>query len=118
MPILLGRVFGFVQRINGLYTSSLFIQDYRDFLQLKPSAQVLETASADSAAAAFRELVVEDVHFTYPGSSKPALQNVNLTIRTGEVVALVGENGSGKTTLAKLLAHLFQPGSGRVLCGD
>ena len=115
MPILLGRVFGFVQRINGLYTSSLFIQDYRDFLQLKPSAQVVETPPADSAAAAFRELVVEDVHFTYPGSSKPALQSVNLAIRAGEVVALVGENGSGKTTLAKLLARLFHPGSGRVL---
>jgi ATP-binding cassette, subfamily B, bacterial len=114
MPILLGRVFGFVQRINGLYTSSLFIQDYRDFLQMKPSAQV-EARSADSAAAAFRELVVEDVHFTYPGSSTPALHNVNLVIRTGEVVALVGENGSGKTTLAKLLSRLFHPGSGRVL---
>jgi ATP-binding cassette subfamily B protein len=115
MPLLLGRVFGFVQRINGLYTSSLFIQDYRDFLQLKPAVQVAEIPSTDSVAVAFRTLVVEDVHFTYPGSSKPALQNVNLAIRSGEVVALVGENGSGKTTLAKLLARLFHPGSGRIL---
>ena len=38
-----------------------------------------------------------------------------MTIRTGQVIALVGENGSGKTTLAKLLAHLFRPASGRIL---
>jgi ATP-binding cassette subfamily B protein len=115
MPLLLGRVFGFVQRINGLYTSSLFIQDYRDFLQLKPSLQIVEPPSAEPVRTSFRELVVEDVYFTYPGSSKPALHGVNLSIRSGEVVALVGENGSGKTTLAKLLARLFHPGSGRVL---
>jgi ATP-binding cassette, subfamily B, bacterial len=115
MPLLLGRVFGFVQRINGLYTSSLFIQDYRDFLQLKPSLQVIAQPSAEPVVAGFGELVVEDVSFTYPGSATPALQGVNLTIRSGEVVALVGENGSGKTTLAKLLARLFHPGSGRVL---
>src|SRR5262249_22602843 len=100
MPILLGRVFGFVQRINGLYTSSLFIQDYQDFLKLKPaSAGVVGIPAADPATKAFGELVIEDVSFTYPGASKPALQRVNLTIRSGEVVALVGENGSGKTTL-------------------
>jgi ATP-binding cassette subfamily B protein len=115
MPLLLGRVFGFVQRINGLYTSSLFIQDYRDFLQLKPSVQVVEPPSAEPNVAAFGELVVDDVSFTYPGSTTPALHGVNLAIRSGEVVALVGENGSGKTTLAKLLARLFHPASGRVL---
>lgn len=115
MPLLLGRVFGFVQRINGLYTSSLFIQDYHDFLILKPSLEVAETPTADPVAGGFGELAIDDVRFTYPGSSTPALHGVNLTIRSGEVVALVGENGSGKTTLAKLLAHLFHPGSGRIL---
>jgi ATP-binding cassette subfamily B protein len=118
MPLLLGRVFGFVQRINGLYTSSLFIQDYRDFLRLKPAVQGVESTSAEPIVAAFEKLVVEDVSFTYPGSSTPALHGVNLAIRSGEVVALVGENGSGKTTLAKLLARLFHPASGRVLWDD
>jgi ATP-binding cassette subfamily B protein len=114
MPLLLGRVFGFVRRISDLYTSSLFIQDYRAFLTLKPSSEASDTP-ANPVAGAFGELSIEDVYFTYPGSSEPALQGVSMTIRSGEVVALVGENGSGKTTLAKLLAHLFHPGAGRIL---
>src|SRR6476646_6802699 len=76
MPLLLGRVFGFVQRINGLYTSSLFIEDYRAFLALKPSLEVGETPAADPVVGAFGELAIEDVSFTYPGSSEPALRGV------------------------------------------
>jgi ATP-binding cassette subfamily B protein len=115
MPMLLGRVFGFVRMIGDLYTSSLFIQDYRSFLALKPSLKIGDASAANHPAGAFRELSLEDVHFTYPGSSKEALRGIDMTIRLGEVIALVGENGSGKTTLAKLLGRLFHPGSGRIL---
>jgi ATP-binding cassette, subfamily B, bacterial len=62
----------------------------------------------------FSELRTEGLAFTYPGSSRPALDGIDVTIRRGEVVALVGENGSGKTTLAKLLAGLYSPMEGRV----
>lgn len=48
--------------------------------------------------------------FAYPGNTgEPAIRNVSLTIRRGQVVGLPGENGSGKTTLAKVLAGLFRP---------
>ena len=60
----------------------------------------------------------EHVSFTYPGSSKPALQDVNLLFPTGSVVAIVGENGAGKSTLAKLIAKLYSPTSGRILVDD
>jgi ATP-binding cassette subfamily B protein len=57
---------------------------------------------------------VEAITFTYPSGARPALSDVCMDIRAGEVVALVGENGSGKTTLAKLLAGLYRPDSGRI----
>lgn len=54
----------------------------------------------------------EKVTFTYPGAERPALREIDLTIRAGETVALVGPNGSGKTTLTALLLRFFDPDSG------
>ncbi|MBN2554461.1 MAG: ABC transporter ATP-binding protein [Anaerolineales bacterium] len=62
-------------------------------------------------------IMVEDLHFTYPGDVL-ALDGVDLTIESGEAVAIVGENGAGKTTLAKHLNGLLTPSQGRVLIGD
>ncbi len=55
------------------------------------------------------------VTFAYPGASRPVLEGVDLRVRPGERVALVGRNGSGKTTLVKLLLGLYRPTQGRVL---
>jgi ATP-binding cassette subfamily B protein len=57
----------------------------------------------------------ENVEFRYPGSDKVAITNINLQIKRGQSLALVGENGSGKTTLIKLLTRLYKPTHGRVL---
>jgi ATP-binding cassette subfamily B protein len=54
------------------------------------------------------------VSFQYPGSDRKAIDSISLTVRPGEVVALVGENGSGKTTLIKLLCRLYDPASGSI----
>jgi ATP-binding cassette subfamily B protein len=113
IPMLLIRAFGFLRMIGDLYTSALFIEDYREFLKLKTSPA--QTPREPAQEGRFHELTVQNVHFRYPGSSVEALHGVDMTIRAGEVVALVGENGSGKTTLAKLLAHLFRPASGQIL---
>jgi ATP-binding cassette, subfamily B, bacterial len=58
---------------------------------------------------------LERVTFRYPGSDRPALDEVDLFLPAGSVIAVVGENGAGKTTLVKLLAKLYAPGSGRIL---
>jgi ATP-binding cassette, subfamily B, bacterial len=55
-----------------------------------------------------------DVSFAYPGSDRMVLENVNLTLSAGSVIAVVGENGAGKSTLVKLLVGLYQPTSGRI----
>ena len=57
----------------------------------------------------------ERVSFAYPGTDRLVLDDVNLHIAPGSVVAIVGENGAGKSTLVKLLCRMYQPTSGRIL---
>jgi ATP-binding cassette subfamily B protein len=57
----------------------------------------------------------EHVSFRYPGTDRWALEDVDLHLPAGAVVAVVGENGAGKTTLVKLLARMYQPTEGRIL---
>jgi ATP-binding cassette subfamily B protein len=97
---------------GSLYESSLFIEDFTTFVDAMPVLRQRRPTGVPPAG--FDVLRVEDVSFTYPSRSQPALDNVALEIRRGEVVALVGANGSGKTTLAKLLAGLYAPSSGAV----
>jgi ATP-binding cassette subfamily B protein len=59
----------------------------------------------------------EHVSFAYPGTSKLVLDDVNLLLPPGAVVAIVGENGAGKTTLVKLLSKMYEPTRGRILVG-
>jgi ATP-binding cassette subfamily B protein len=65
-----------------------------------------------------RGIRFENVSFAYPGTSRPVLQDISVFLPAGLVVALIGENGAGKTTLVKLLARMYEPGSGRVLIDD
>jgi ATP-binding cassette, subfamily B, bacterial len=60
------------------------------------------------------DVAFENVSFTYPGTDSPALNSVNLTVRAGQTVALVGPSGAGKTTLSNLVARFYDPDSGRV----
>lgn len=61
------------------------------------------------------EIVFRDLSFCYPSSPRMALNGINLTVRPGETVALVGASGSGKTTLANLLPRLHHPTAGQIL---
>jgi ATP-binding cassette subfamily B protein len=70
---------------------------------------------AEPGAAAVPEIRFEHVSFSYPGSERPVLADLDLTLRPGESVAIVGENGVGKTTLLKLLVGFYTPSSGRIL---
>ncbi len=60
------------------------------------------------------EIRLENISFTYPGSHRPALENVNLSIKKGRTIALVGANGSGKTTLSRVLMGMYPACSGRL----
>ncbi|HEX5267291.1 MAG TPA: ABC transporter ATP-binding protein [Acidimicrobiales bacterium] len=58
---------------------------------------------------------LENVSFVYPGTDRVVLEDVNLDLPAGAVVAVVGENGAGKSTLVKLLGKLYEPTAGRIL---
>jgi ATP-binding cassette subfamily B protein len=92
-----------------LYESALFLEDLNRFTALAPSRP-----GPSSAPPAFQVLRIRDVGFRYPNSAQPSLTGVNLTIRRGEVIGLIGENGSGKSTLAMLLAGLLTPTEGQI----
>ncbi len=97
--------------LNALYEDQLFLRNLFEFLDLEPGVAV----PVESRSAVFeREILFEDVSFAYPRAAAPALRRVGLSLRRGEVIALVGENGAGKSTFVKLLTRLYDPSSGRI----
>jgi len=104
---------GLLLTVNQCYESGLYANDFLDFCKEAERAPATR-AGALPAPEGFSVIRASGVTFTYPGTGKPALTDVSVEIRRGEVIALVGENGSGKSTLAKLLAGLYQPSSGEI----
>jgi ATP-binding cassette, subfamily B, bacterial len=98
--------------VSGLYEDNLYLSNLFEYLeQPVGSARGDKFAGPDPGDG----IRFEDVEFVYPGATTPALSGINLHVRPGESLALVGQNGSGKTTLIKLLTRLYAPTRGRVL---
>ena len=111
--ILLGtQLQGLASGVGQLYESALFIQDFNNFVQVELAPGTSRFTGTAPLPAHIGHLSVRDLTFTYPSRRAPSLNNVDIDIPPGQVVALVGENGSGKTTLAKLLAGLYLPQEG------
>ncbi|MFS0515280.1 ABC transporter ATP-binding protein [Nostoc sp. UIC 10607] len=97
--------------IGGIYEDNLYLSNLYDFLEEEvPKSWGNATIGLNPQDG----IRFENVSFTYPGSSKPALTNISLHLKPREKLAIVGENGSGKTTLIKLLTRLYTPDSGRI----
>ncbi|MBN1893023.1 ABC transporter ATP-binding protein [bacterium] len=97
--------------LAGLYEDSLFLSNFYEFLDLRP--KIVSPHRPVPVSKSFKTGIVFDrVSFHYPGGDRKVLEDISLTIRPGEHVALVGENGAGKTTLIKLLCRLYDPSAG------
>jgi len=108
-----GLISSFFLGFDGLYNDLLFLEDLFNFLELEP--QVVDPAEpVDVPPGLNQGIEVNNVTFRYPDSELIALENFNLTIPSGKIVAIVGENGAGKSTLIKLICRFYDPQGGRI----
>ncbi|MDQ1408242.1 MAG: ATP-binding cassette, subfamily bacterial [Acidobacteriaceae bacterium] len=99
---------------SSIADQSLFLTDLLQFFAVRPTVfskpNAIKTPRPIKLGIEFRE-----VTFSYPGSDRPILRNLNLSLKPDERIALIGENGEGKTTIVKLLTRLYDPTAGQIL---
>ncbi|NUK08838.1 ATP-binding cassette domain-containing protein [Streptomyces lunaelactis] len=100
--------------INGaaVFHTSLYLSDMQAFLDDADERAPKRGKLAVSAPV--EEIRLEEVTYHYPGKDKPAVDGVSLTLRRGEILAIVGVNGSGKSTLTRLITGIYLTDKGRV----
>jgi ATP-binding cassette subfamily B protein len=97
--------------IGSIYENNLFMANYFDFLEIEPRMP-LAAPGKKLPARLTRGIEFRGIGFRYPDSEEWVLRGIDLTVRPGEKIALVGHNGAGKTTLIKLLSRLYDPTEG------
>jgi ATP-binding cassette subfamily B protein len=108
----IGKLTELAHSANRVFEQGLYFSDFQGFCDL--SRTRTEPTPGKAAPALDREIRLDGVTFSYPDAERPAVHDVSMTLRRGEIIALVGENGSGKSTLASLLAGLYQPQRGSI----
>ena len=108
-----GLVKAALSNLGKIYKNSLYVSDLFHFLQLE--AKVIDSPQPKSLPEKFNQGIrLRNLTFRYPGSERAVLENFNLHIPAGKIVAIVGDNGAGKSTLIKLLCRFYDPASGSV----
>lgn len=108
-----GHLQGLLEGLSNLHEDYLFLCNLYEFLKLEPKLKDPDFPKPVPVPMQ-KGIVFHQVDFHYAHSTRKALKGIDLTIRPGEVVALVGENGSGKTSLIKLLCRLYEPTAGYI----
>ncbi len=80
--------------------------------------QAAPKVSGEERMEPFDEIIVDHVSYTYPNADRPAVRDISLKIKKGEIISILGYNGSGKTTLSKVINGLLHDYEGRVLFHD
>ena len=109
-------MFGFTDSIMHITEASKQVSDYRTVIDMQDTFKHgTGIKVTDSMLKQPPVIEFQDVSFRYNSGSKYILSHINLKIKPGEKIALVGANGSGKTTLVKLLCGFYHPSGGRIL---
>lgn len=112
------QVTGIFSLLSTMHQQSLDISALREYLEMPEPFIFEEGKPLPVDANASYELKLKNVCFRYPEAETDILHQINLTIRPGENLAIVGINGAGKTTLVKLLCGFYDPTEGEVLLND
>ena len=111
----INRFYNFSRNITNLSDKFLYIEDFLWLMNYKPNIEEMTHNIKDFQ---FEKIQFKNVSFKYANKEKKALNNVNLEIKKGEKVAIIGYNGAGKTTLTKLLLKLYNPEEGQIYIND
>ena len=107
-------IMGINQRLSELLQAASAIRDIRNFLDYPDISPENKGHPLPDKNMLPPSLSFKNVSYVYPETDKPILKNINLEIKAGERIAIVGNNGAGKTTIVKLLCGLYYPTSGEV----
>ena len=110
-----GAIRSLLSSLNSVYESNLFLDNLMTYLHLDPTLTSPPDGGLVAPEPIRQGIEFRHVSFAYPGAEKLVLRDINLHIRPGERIALVGLNGAGKTTLIKLLTRLYDPLEGQIL---
>jgi ATP-binding cassette, subfamily B, bacterial len=115
---LLGRLRSITSMTESFQHGRLYLLDYIEFLQtpLLPDSQPAGLPGVPGVPEG--SFAVDDVEYTYPGASRPAVTGICFRVDPGSMVAIIGDNGSGKSTLVKLMCGLIVPTVGSIRVGD
>lgn len=105
---------GLLSGFTEFYDHSMYINNLREVLEYKQvieQKEIIEEADGEK----LKDIFVKDVKFKYAGQSGYTINGINIHIKSGQKVAIVGRNGAGKSTLVKLLVRLYDPSSGEML---
>lgn len=100
---------------NDIYECGMFIENFRVFMSYKP--KMSENKGGKIPNNENIDIIFKNVGFKYEGNEKYTLKNIDLTIKKGEFVAIVGHNGAGKSTFVKLLMRLYDVTEGSIIVG-
>jgi ATP-binding cassette, subfamily B, bacterial len=103
-----------LENVGQMYSNSLFLGNLFEFLALKPKLIEPREDLSHVGAEVWRDIRFDAVTFHYLESQRKALDDFNLTIRAGQITAIIGANGAGKSTLIKLLCRFYDPDKGKI----
>lgn len=112
--------YGPIRKMSGANASiqKALASGKRVFAVLDLDSELAKDEGKDMLPLITRQLDFSNISFSYEGANEPSLKTINLTVRVGEVVALVGASGSGKTTLVNLVPRFYRPTDGKVMIDD